>query len=274
MFMETKTTFDFNDVIRHMSWTSWTSLALALFAMLSSLPFFGVFSHLSRIFVQFPILFLLLICSIMAFAGLSKDGNPEKTTWMWLMLASIFVLIGDTLFVIGNQSNSIVAVTFSSVLMFCSYAGFIIGLLAIGLRIRASRNKTLFWIPSVIALIVFVMAGVMMYRSFLTSTLDDTLKITFTVYLLADFVLIISNMLVVARTSGGKLSLPYLVIGIGCCFLVAYQVASLFMISTGANIYTSTIQLVFVLALAILVAGVDIRHGIQKQLPGQAKSSQ
>lgn len=252
--------------MKRLSWFSYVSIVLAVIAMSVGIFDFGTISHNARIFVQFPILLLMVAASASSFFLQLKDAIPEKSTWLWLMLASLFTLLGDTLFIYGNIVSSMTIITISSGLMFLAYACFIVGLLIMGIHVRTNENKNRFWISSVIALIGFVVAGFLLFRSFETSNLDNILKVTFTVYLAADFFLIVANLLVVMRTLGGKLSLPYLTICIGCCMLVAYQMSSLFMMSAGIDIYTNKIQLVFVAALAILTVGVDMRFGIQREM--------
>lgn len=252
--------------MKHVSWFSYVCIALAIIALCLGLPDLGNVSHNVRIFVQFPILLLMVFVSTSNYILQLKDGVPERRTWLWSMFASIFTLLGDALFVYGNIVSSMTIITISSVLMFLAYGCFIIGLLLMGIHVRTDENKNRFWISSVIALIGFVVAGFLLFRSFETSNLDSILKVTFTAYLAADFFLIVANLLVVMRTLGGKLSLPYLSICIGCCMLVAYQMTSLFMMSAGRDIYTSKVQLVFVAALAILAVGVDMRFGIQREM--------
>ncbi|NTU61528.1 MAG: hypothetical protein HGA95_04305 [Caldiserica bacterium] len=252
--------------MKHVSWFTYVCIALAVVAIFLGLPDLGNISHNVRIFIQFPILLLMVFVSTSNYILQLKDAVPERTTWFWLMLASIFTLTGDAFFVYGNIKASMTVITISSGLMFFAYACFIIGLLVMGRHIRAQENKIIFWIPAIIILLGFIAAGFLMFRTFQASNLDNVLRITFLVYLVADFFLIVSNLLVVIRTMGGKLSLTYLIIGIGCCMLVAYQMSSLFMMSSGIDIYTNKIQLVFVAALAILTAGVDMRFCIQKEM--------
>lgn len=252
--------------MKRLSWFSYVSIVLAAIAIFVGIFDFGAISHNVRIFVQFPILVLMVAASASSFFLQLKDAVPEKNTWLWLMIASLFTLLGDSFFVHGNIVSSMTIITISSGLMFIAYACFIIGLLITGKHIRTDENKKRFWIPAVIVLMGFIAAGFLMFRSFQASNLDNVLRITFTVYLAADFFLIVANLLVVMRTLGGKLSLPYLMICIGCCMLVAYQMSSLFMMSAGIDIYTNKIQLVFVAALAILTVGVDMRFGIQREM--------
>lgn len=252
--------------MKHLSWFSYVCIVLAAIALCLGLPNFGNISHNARVFVQFPILLLMVAVSASNYSLQQKAAVPERKTWLWLMFASIFTLLGDGFFVYGNIVSSMTIITVSSVLMFLAYACFIVGLLAMGSHLRTNENKKRFWVPSIIVFLGFVVAGFLLFRLFETSNLDNILKVTFTVYLAADFFLIVSNLLVVMRTLGGKLSIPYLSICIGCCMLVAYQMTSLFMMSAGIDIYTSKVQLVFVAALAILVTGVDMRFGIQREM--------
>ncbi|MBP7732911.1 MAG: hypothetical protein KA140_04000 [Caldisericia bacterium] len=252
--------------MKRLSWFSYVGIALAVIAIFVGILDFGAISHNTRVFVQFPILLLMVAASASSFFLQLKDAVPEKNTWLWLMLASVFTLLGDAFFVYGNIVSSMTIIAISSGLMFLAYACFIVGLLVMGRHLRTNENKNRFWIPSIIAFLGFVVAGFLLFRSFETSNLDSILKVTFTAYLAADFFLIVANLLVVMRTLGGKLSLPFLMICIGCCMLVAYQMSSLFMMSAGIDIYTNKIQLVFVAALAILTVGVDMRFGLQREM--------
>lgn len=247
---------------------SWISLAAVIVAAASfALAFAGTPKNV-LVWGQFPLLLLMMLASSRTFSILRLEGLVEGKVWLWLLFASIFTITGNALFATGNMMNpiSIPIITVSSGLMFCAYGCFIIGLVLMGRYVRSTDRKSNLLIPVLAVIGFFAVAGFFMVRSLIGSELDDILKITFMVYLLADAFLILANIIVVMRTLGGTLGKPYLILAVGCLSLVAYQMTSLFILSAGGDIFNSWIQTLFVVALTILAIGADARYQLQKNL--------
>lgn len=247
---------------------SWISLAAVVIAVITFA--FAVVGVPKNVLVwgQFPLLLLMMIASSRTFSILKLEGLIEGKVWLWLLFASVFTLAGDVLFATGNLMNpvSIPIITVSSGLMFCAYGCFIIGLIMMGRYVRSADKKSGLLIPVLVVVSFITVAVFFMIRSFIGSELDDILKITFLVYILADAFLILSNIIVVMRTMGGTLGKPYLILAFGCLSLVAYQMTSLFILSASGDIFNSWIQALFVTALTVLAIGADARYQLQKNL--------
>ncbi len=247
---------------------SWVSLSAIIVASVTfALAIAGSVKN-ALVWGQFPLLLLMIFATAKTFSSLRLEGLVEGKVWLWLFFASIFTFVGNVLFATGNLMNpiSIPIITISSGLMFCAYGCFIIGLVLMGRYVRSTDKKSNLLIPVLTVIAFFAVAGFFMVRSFVGSQLDDVLKITFLVYLLADAFLILANIIVVMRTMGGTLGKTYLILAVGCLSLVAYQMTSLFILSANGDIFNSWIQVLFVIALTILAIGVDARYQLQKNL--------
>lgn len=252
------------------TWITFGSIAFALLAVVLYLLPLGVVSSYAIWTVQFPIIILMDIVVINTFTRMIKQNNPEKNVWLSLLFAGFLLLVGEAFYSAGNVMAvpSTLFVTIGAGLIFCSYAAFIIGMWMMAIHLRTISKQFNVWVPILVIFVLFVTAGFFLWQEFVKSNQPaGIMQIANFFFLVPDFFLVVVSLLVVLRTQGGRLSQPYLVLGMGCIGMVVFHLLTVFFLSQGqANTFIHWIRLIFNFAVALLAVGCDMRYQLQKDM--------
>ena len=233
-----------------------------VFLPLGNLPYY--FSILP----QFPLILLMVHSTFRTYKILAESQTPEKNLWIMFLFGAISTLVGEALYLIGNISKpiSMNAILASTLFMLLAYALFIIGLWRVSIHVRNVGNKKLYYLPAAIIFVVIAALGALLFFQMIKANTEGLLMATFLGYLIPDFFLLATSATVVTRTWGGKLFSTYIMYGIGCLLLAAYQIWASFLIVSNAQVYDNPIQMIFMAALCAFTIGSDVRYKTEFQL--------
>ncbi|NTU61529.1 MAG: hypothetical protein HGA95_04310 [Caldiserica bacterium] len=252
------------------TWITFGSIFFAILAVaLYLLPLGAVSTHTIWL-AQFPLIIMMDIIVVSTYSKMIKENHPEKNVWLSLLFAGFFLLIGEGFYSAGNVMvpQSSLLVTIGAAMIFCAYASFIIGLWLMAIHLRTISKQFNVWVPILVIFVLFVTAGFFLWQEFIKSNQASSLmQIANFFFLVPDFFLVVVSLLVVLRTQGGRLSQPYLVLGMGCIGMVVFHLLTVFFMSQGqANTFIHWIRLVFNFAVALLAVGCDMRFQLQKDM--------
>lgn len=216
-------------------------------------------SRFAAWFAQFPIILLMCLVSTKAYQSLAETGSPEHRIWRTLMLAGYSVLFGEIFFVIANFVASTPLNLVSALLKLLSYIFFIIGLWAMASHVRDIGRKTNILIPILLIFVVLAFVGYLLFNEFSMHNATSLVMWSFIGFLVPDFLLMAVALTVTVRTQGGKVSTSYMVIGIGCLFLVLYHIVGSFLVARSIVIFDHPVQILLLCAMTALTVGSDMR---------------
>jgi hypothetical protein len=250
---------------------SWTGIAALALLVVGSVLKFLELGDISNWAVRItPVLIagLMFIISIMVWRALTKRDASERWPWLWFMFAAI----ANTLAMVFEAIPSILGTSditltiVSSGFFLVAYICFIVGFWLESIQVEWVTSKFNIWLPLVINIIGFGVVTYFLIREFSVSNISGILSVTFISFVAMDFILIGVIWAVVARTRGGRLSIPYLTIGIGCLVLVIFHIIVTFLTAKNMFNVDHVIRILLMLALSVIVVGGDLRHSIEKQL--------
>lgn len=248
--------------------SSYSTFAIILFVVslvLVALPLEEI-SIFTAWFAQFPIIILLCIVSSKAYMSLAETGSPEYKIWRTLMLAGYSVLVGELFFVIANFVSSTPLNLVSALLKLLSYIFFIIGLWAMASHVRDVGRRTNMLIPILLIFAVLAFVGYLLFNEFSMNNASNLVMWSFIGFLVPDFLLMAVALTVTVRTQGGKVSTSYMVIGIGCLFLVLYHIIGSFLVARSVAIFDHPVQILLLCAMTALAVGSDIRLKLEIEM--------
>lgn len=222
-----------------------------------------------------PILLSLLMTIIASlnFTSMSRSGFPEKTVWLFFLFASVFnsiALIIEVLPAITGM-NSILFPIISSGLFFLCYIGFIIGFWIQSIKVETVVKKINNSLPPIVNLVGFATVTFFILQQVQSSNIQGVWAVTFITFIALDFILVGTCWAVTSRTRGGRFSMPYLVISIGCVLLVVFHIIASFLTLAGKFSVDNELRLILVLALTILTIGGDIRFALQQKITNEMR---
>lgn len=210
---------------------------------------------------------LMIIISISVWSALSRRKASERWPWMWFTFASVanlLALIFEALPKIITADATISMI--SSGFFLVAYVCFIIGFWLESMQVEWVSSKFNVWIPLLVNIIGFGVITFFLLKELSAANMAGIWSVTFVSFVAMDFILIGVIWAVVARTRGGKLSIPYLTIGIGCLVLVIFHIIASFMIARGNFDVDSILRVLLMVASTVIVVGGDLRMEIEKQL--------
>jgi hypothetical protein len=254
------------------TWITFGAIFFAVLAVVFYLLPLGDISSIAIWSAQFPIIILMNIVVFNTYLRMIKDNHAERGVWLSLLFAGIFLLVGEVFYSWGNVMavKSSLLVTIGAGLIFFAYAAFIVGLWLMAVHLRTIGKQFNVWVPTIIILVLFATAGFFLWQEFARSNqAANLMQIANFFFLIPDFFLVVVSLLVVLRTQGGRLSQPYLVLGMGCIGLVVFHLLTVFFMAQNVETFVHWIRLVFNFAVALLAIGCDMRYQLQKDLDAQ-----
>jgi hypothetical protein len=202
----------------------------------------------------------MCIVSTKAYQGLAETGSPEFKVWRILMFAGYSIFIGEVFFVIANFTGSPTMNLVSAIFKLLAYTFFIIGLWAMVSHVRDMGKKTNLFLPILAVFVVLATTGYLLFNAFSVSQTTSNLTMWANIgFLVPDFMLLVIAITVAIRTFGGKLSPSYMVLGVGCFFLILYHVVGSFLTASGVVIFNHPVQILLLCAMMALTIGSDMR---------------
>lgn len=251
------------------STSSYSNAVIAIFFLaliLILLPVETV-SRFSAWFAQFPVILLMCIVSTKAYGSLAETGSPEFRVWRILMFAGYSIFIGEIFFVIANFTGSPAMNLVSAILKLMAYIFFIFGLWAMVSHVRDMGKKTNVFLPILVVFIVLAIVGYLLFKEFSVSQVTSNLTMWANIgFLLPDFLLLAIAIVVTIRTYGGKLSPSYMVLGIGCFFLILYHIVGSFLTASAVVTFNHPVQILLLCAMTALTVGSDMRLKLEMQM--------
>lgn len=256
-----------NTIEKYKDLTSFYSNAVIIIFLLALilmvLPF-GAVSKFTAWFAQFPVILLMCIVSTKAYQSLAETGSPEFKVWRILMFAGYSIFVGEVFFVIANFTGSSAMNLASAILKLMAYIFFILGLWAMVSHVRDMGKKTNLFLPILAVFVVLATTGYLLFNAFSASQTASNLTMWANIgFLLPDFLLLAIAIVVAVRTYGGKLSPSYMVLGVGCFFLILYHVVGSFLTAGGFSIFDHPIQILLLCAMTALTVGSDMRFKLE-----------
>lgn len=237
-----------------------TVIAIFMLALiLIVLPVEAV-SKFTAWFAQFPVILLMCIVSTKAYQSLAETGSPEFRVWRILMLAGYSIFVGEIFFVFANFTGSPGMNLTSAILKLLAYIFFILGLWAMVSHVRDMGKKSNLFLPILAVFVVLASTGYLLFNAFSASQTASNLTMWANIgFLVPDFLLLVIAIVVTIRTYGGKLSPSYMVLGVGCFFLILYHVVGSFLTASGVSIFNHPVQILLLCAMTALAVGSDMR---------------
>lgn len=211
---------------------------------------------------------MMVFISYMVWKALSNRKSSEKTPWLWFTFAAtanLLAMIAEAMTKIMPES----AVNFSigsSGCFLVAYICFIVGFWLESIQVEWVTSKFNIWIPLIVNVIGFGVVTYFLLKELAIANMTGIWSVTFISFVAMDFILIGVIWAVVARTRGGKLSVPYITIGAGCLLLVIFHIFVTFLITRSLFDVDNIIRVLLMVALATIVVGGDFRFEIEKQL--------
>lgn len=250
---------------------SWTSIgAFILFAAGTALRLvdLGTTSLWAIRLLPIAIDLLMVIVAYLVWSALSKRKSNEKWPWMWFLLAAIAnvgAMVPEALTKVFVDQAFILSIISSGFFLF-AYICFIVGFWLESIQVEWVSSKFNIWIPLLVNLVGFGVVTFFLLKELSSASMSGIWSVTFISFVAMDFLLIGVIWAVVARTRGGKLSVPYITIGIGCILLVIFHIITSFLMTRGMFDVDNAIRILLMLAMAVIIAGGDLRLSIEKQL--------
>lgn len=254
--------------------TSTIALIVAVVcAVLRLLPIGEVSLNAIR-FMPIALSLLVAIVAYLNFTSMNKAGFPEKTVWLFFLFASIFntfAMIVEVLPSVFPSQNSLLFPIVSSAFFFLCYISFIIGFWIESIKVETVVKKINNFLPLVINLVGFAVVTFFILQQVQSSDIQGIWAVTFITFVALDFILVGTCWAVTARTRGGQLSTPYLVISVGCILLVVFHIFTSFLTLAGMFSVDHPIRLILVLAMTVVTIGGDMRLAVQQKILSEMK---
>jgi len=251
-----------------LSWTGIVAvIVLVVGAVLRILELGDISSWAIRV-APVIISLMMVFVSFLVWKALSNRKSSEKTPWLWFTfaaLANLLAMIAEAMTKIMPEGGVNFSIA-SSGCFLVAYICFIVGFWLESIQVEWVTSKFNIWIPLVVNIIGFGIVTYFLLKELAVANMTGIWSVTFISFVAMDFILIGVIWAVVARTRGGKLSIPYLTIGLGCLLLVIFHIFATFLITRNLFDVDSIIRVLLIVALSIIVVGGDLRLGIEKQL--------
>lgn len=250
---------------------SWTSIgAMILFAIGTVLRLvdFGATSLWAMRLFPIAIDLLLVAIAFLVWNALSKRKSTEKWPWMWFLFAAIAnvgAMVPEALTKVLTDQAVVLSIV-SAAFFMIAYICFIVGFWLESIQVEWVSSKFNIWIPLIVNVIGFGIVAYFLLKELTNANLSGIWSVTFVSLVAMDFILIGVIWAVVARIRGGKLSVPYITIGVGCILLVVFHIITSFLMTRNMFDVDSVIRILLMLAMTVIIAGGDLRLGIEKQL--------
>jgi hypothetical protein len=251
-----------------LSWTGVFALILLVAGSVLRLLNIGETSFWAIRIVPALLSLLMIIVSMSVWKALSKRKASERWPWMWFTFAAFanfFAMVFEALpKILPNPDTTISMI--SSGFFLVAYVCFIIGFWLESMQVEWVSSKFNVWVPLLVNIVGFGVITFFLLKELSAANMAGIWSVTFVSFVAMDFILIGVIWAVVARTRGGKLSIPYLTIGIGCLVLVIFHIIASFLLTKGMFDVDNVFRTLLMIALAVIVVGGDLRLGIEKQL--------
>lgn len=250
---------------------SWTSIgAMILFAVgtIMRLVDMGTTSLWAMRLFPIAIDLLLVVIAFLVWNALAKRKSNEKWPWMWFLLAAVAnvgAMVPEALTKIITDQAVMLSII-SAAFFMIAYICFIVGFWLESIQVEWVTSKFNVWIPLIVNVIGFGVVAYFLLKELTNANLSGIWSVTFISLVAMDFLLIGVIWAVVARTRGGKLSVPYITIGVGCILLVIFHIITSFLMTRNMFDVDNVIRILLMLAMTVIIAGGDLRLGIEKQL--------
>ncbi len=248
-----------------LSWLGMSTVGLVFLTILLRLVNVG--RPWVMMFGPLIVMIILVIVAAIVMAATKRRGSDEIRVWTTFLIAAILNTIGGLIEVFVNISK-ITGSTLDMIGSFffiAAYIGFILGMIIANIQFRSLRKVNLI-IPGVV---VFLILGVSLFFQFKfmhDGNVGQINQVIYTVFMVLDAALVLLSWVLAVRTSGGSMSFSYLLISLGCIGLAFFHAIAVNFQMLGIWSIDSYIRLVFVVVLALIAVGGDVRIMIENKI--------
>lgn len=209
----------------------------------------------------------MLTSSVKLWRELTRRSSDEAKVWCLYSVGSVSIVIGSVLFVISDLVErtadfpmfTIIGQLFMMVFLIL----FMVSMWKVTSLVEWKNRQFKLWIPLSVVAVGFVASTV------LTILLRDPgsfLLMPINFFLLLDAAVFFIMWVVVGRTWGGRLSLPYIMMAVACVFISTFFVLLSFRIPANFYSLTDYTQVFFIIANTLQALSVDVRLQIELKL--------
>lgn len=209
----------------------------------------------------------MMMTAFKLWGELAKRSSDEAKVWSIYSFGSVAIVLGSVFFVASDMLEkvdgfpllTIIGQTFMMVFLVL----FMIAMWKVTGLVEWKNRKFKIWIPLVAVLAGFAVSTV------LTIVLRDPTSFYFipvNFFLLLDAAVFFIMWVVVGRTWGGRLSLPYIIMAVGCVFISTFFIMLSSSLRTNIFSLTGPQQVFFIIANTLQALSVDVRLQIELKL--------
>ncbi|MBP7733371.1 MAG: hypothetical protein KA140_06395 [Caldisericia bacterium] len=251
-----------------LSWTSIGAMILFVVGAVLRMVDLGTTSLWAMRLFPIAIDLLLVVIAFLVWNALARRKSNERWPWLWFLLAAIAnvgAMVPEALTKVLTEQAVVLSIA-SAAFFMVAYICFIVGFWLESIQVEWVSSKFNIWIPLIVNIIGFGVVAFFLLKELTNANLSGIWSVTFVSLVAMDFLLVGVIWAVVARTRGGKLSIPYITIGVGCILLVIFHIITSFLMTKNMFDVDHAIRILLMFAMTVIIAGGDLRLGIEKQL--------
>lgn len=250
------------------SWLGWVMVVLAILALafwaIPATKFVGDWA-----FRLVPVItsVWMTVSAFKLWSVLDKRHSDEARVWSLYALGSISIVIGTILFVVSDLTERTMEFPMFTIIgqlfMMVFLILFMVSMWRVTNLVEWKNRKFKLWIPLTVIAIGFVVSTVL---TIILRNPGSFVVLPVNFFLLLDAAVFFIMWVVVGRTWGGRLSVPYMMMAVACLFISTFFVLISMRIPAISFTMTEYPQIFFIIANTIQALSVDTRLQIELKL--------